>query len=120
MKRLSAHCCVLMLFACGAFTISADDFDSTTAAVSRQPNGIITPVNQIVTPAGVTVQLPGVRPNALALSPNGKLLVTSGLRQELLVLDPVTGKVLQKVDLPSDTAGPEAPVSPEILEPNEK
>lgn len=100
--------------------MAADDFDATTAPVGRLTNGITTPVNQIVTPAGLTVQLRGMRPQALALSPNGKLLVTSGLKHDLVVLDPVSGKVLQNVALPSDQAAPQAAVSGEILEPDEQ
>jgi len=42
-----------------------------------------TPVNQSLTPAGVQVELPGMRPQALALSPNGRLLVTAGKTHEL-------------------------------------
>ena len=111
---------ILALFSCAALVVAADDFDSTTAPVGRLTNGITTPVNQIVTPAGLTVQLRGMRPQALALSPNGKLLVTSGLKPELVVLDPVYGKVLSNVALPSDQAAPQAPVSGEILEPDEE
>ena len=71
----------------------ADDFDANTATVGRTAAGLVTPVNQLVTPAGIQVDLPGMRPQALALSPNGKLLVTAGLTHELLVLDPATGKI---------------------------
>ena len=66
------------------------------------PNGFETPVNQLVTPAGTLVELPGLRPLALALSPDGKLLVTAGLTHELVAVDPATGKILQRVPLPSD------------------
>ena len=55
-------------------------------------NRFVTAVNQILTPAGVTVELPGLRPQALALSPNGKILVTSGKTSEIVVVDPATGK----------------------------
>src|SRR5215469_5244701 len=72
-------------------------FDETTAIVGRTADGLETPVNQQTTPAGIQVDLPGMRPNALALSPNGKLLVTSGLKRELTVVDPENGKVLQEV-----------------------
>ncbi len=41
-------------------------------ASGQLPNG------QIVTPAGLQVDLPDMRPHVLALSPDGKLLVTSG------------------------------------------
>jgi YVTN family beta-propeller protein len=80
----------------------ADDFDATTQTVGRIPGGLATPVNQIVTPVGMEVQLPGVRPNALAQSPDGRLIVVSGLRSELIAIDPATGNVLQRVPLPPD------------------
>lgn len=108
------------LFAGAVLTVAADDFDSTTALVGHITNGLMTPMNQIVMPAGVLVELHDTRPLALALSPNGKLLVTSGLRNDLLVFDPATGKVRQKVTFPPDSATPQKPVSQEILNPNEK
>ena len=98
----------------------ADDFAATTAPVGHTGTSLVTPVNQIVTPAGTWVALPGVRPQALALSPDGKLLVTSGLAHELLGLDPATGKVLQHVPLPPDAVGQEAPVTSLILSPDER
>ena len=86
----------------------ADDFDATTETVGRNANGLVTPVNQLVTPAGTQVELPGMRPNALALSPDGKLLVTAGLTHELVVVDPATGKILQHVPFPADGTNPGA------------
>ena len=111
---------IFALFACVAMTAVADDFDSTTATVGRIGGGLETPVNQVVTPAGTLVELPRMRPQALALSPNGKLLVTAGLTHELVVLDPVTGNILQHVNLPSDLAPALAPLSAPILEPDNK
>jgi hypothetical protein len=74
---------------------SSENFDATTEAVGHGAKGTETPVNQMLTPAGIWVPLPGMRPNALALSPDGKLLVTSGLLDKLLALDPATGNILQ-------------------------
>ena len=94
---------------------------STRDIVGRiGPNAYYTPANQILTPAGLQVELPGMRPQALALSPDGRLLVTSGKTHELVVLEPRSGKVLQRVPLPSEryhdpTPGP---VSEHILEPD--
>ena len=79
-----------------------NDFDATTETVGHNTNGLETPVNQLVTPAGIFVELPRVRPNALALSPDAKLLVTSGMTRELLVVDPLTGKILQPVPFPAE------------------
>jgi YVTN family beta-propeller protein len=59
-----------------------------------------TPVNQIVSPAGLQVELPGIRPQALALSPDGRLLVTSGQTHELVVIDSFSGQILHRVPLP--------------------
>jgi YVTN family beta-propeller protein len=66
-------------------------------------NTFETPVNQLITPAGIQIELQGMRPQALALSPENDLLVTSGQISELIVLDPATGKILQKVPFPSAT-----------------
>src|ERR1039457_6701107 len=57
-----------------------------------------TPANQILTPAGIQVELPGMRPQGIALSPDGRLLVTAGKTHDLVVIDPVTGKIVQHVD----------------------
>lgn len=116
MKRKYVLCpAVLAVAGCLAANIFADDFDATTAAVGRQGDNLITPVNQLVTPAGIQVTLPGMRPNALALSPDGRVLVTSGLLHELLVLDPVTGHIRQHVEFPADKAGEAAALSSAIL-----
>ncbi len=83
-------------------------------------NRFVTPANQILTPAGKQVDLPGLRPQALALSPDGRLLAVSGKTAELVILDPITGTVLQRVALPSEKdADPTPdPVSGNILEPD--
>ena len=94
----------------------------TAEHVARLPGGrIVTPVNQILTPIGQQVDLPGLRPQALALSPDGQILVTSGKTAEVVVLSPITGNILQRVSLPSEEASDLAdPVSSHILKPDEK
>ena len=84
------------------------------------PNRIVTPVNQVLTPAGIQVKLPGMRPQAVALSPDGSLLITSGKRNQLVVLDPSDGRVRQLVDFPSEDqrTPPSDPASPNILAPD--
>ncbi|MCX8157234.1 MAG: bifunctional YncE family protein/alkaline phosphatase family protein [Verrucomicrobiae bacterium] len=83
-------------------------------------NRFVTPANQVLTPAGLHVLLPGTRPQALALSPDGKLLVVTGKTNALLVLDPRTGAHRQTVPMPSEKAvDPEPdPVSTHILTPD--
>ena len=63
----------LVAFQAGAAD-PADTFGGTTENVGRRADGLESPVNQLVTPAGTLVELPGMRPNALALSPDGHLL----------------------------------------------
>ena len=107
------------------FSVSAgqsemDGFDATTNAVGWNTGTLETPVNQRVTPVGALVELPGIRPQALALSPDGKILVTAGLTHELIVVDPATGEILQHVPFPSDGASEEKPIVEDILNPGEK
>lgn len=119
MKMKCIHLGLMTLLWCSGFAF-AGDFNATTRVVGRTGNGLETPVNQLVTPAGTQVELSGVRPNALALSPDGKCLVTSGLVSNLIVIDPATGKILQHVPMPSDPqlSGATA-ISSTILKPNE-
>src|ERR1035441_7648195 len=85
-------------------------------------NRYYTPVNQVLTPAGIQVELPGMRPQGIALSPDGRLLVTAGKTHDLVVIAPATGKILQHVALPSGTNSDLTPnsVSEEILHPDKE
>src|ERR1035438_2882611 len=96
---------------------------STRDIVGRiGPNAYSTPANQILTPAGLQVELPGMRPQALALNPDGRLLVTAVKTHELVVLEPRSGKVLQRVPLPSECERDSTPnpVSDHILQPDDR
>ena len=83
---------------------------------------VITPVNQVLTPAGIQVELPGMRPQAIALSPDGNLLLTSGKTHELIVVHPATGMIVQRVPFPSDKTTEPNPdtVSSHLLEPDKE
>jgi len=111
---------VMVVAGCLVMPLLADDFATTTAPVGRTGDTLMTPVNQIVASAGMVVELPGVRPQALALSPDGKILVTAGRTNELVALDPATGTILQRVALPADQRAESGPLVPAILNPNEK
>jgi YVTN family beta-propeller protein len=90
--------------------------------VGRQADGrTVLPVNQVVTPLGRQVELPGMRPQALALSPDGRLLAISGKTAEVVILDPATGAVRQRVAIRtgSATSTPGAAIS-RIIEPRAK
>jgi DNA-binding beta-propeller fold protein YncE len=81
----------------------------------------MTPVNQVLTPVGRQVELSELRPQALALSPDGQILVTAGKTAEVVVISPITGNILQRPTLPSEEAADLAdPVSSHILKPDEK
>jgi DNA-binding beta-propeller fold protein YncE len=66
-------------------------------------NRYYTPANQVLTPAGIQVELLGMRPQGIALSPNGWLLVTTGKTHDLVVIAPASGRILQHVPLPTGT-----------------
>jgi DNA-binding beta-propeller fold protein YncE len=102
-----------MLVCLSSGKIFADDFSTTTKPVGRDGDVLVTPANQLVTPAGTQIDLPGIRPNALALSPDGKILITSGLTNQLIVINPATGKILERVPFPADMAPEHATVSVE-------
>lgn len=87
---------------------------------STNDNRLVLPVNQYLTPAGIQVDLPGLRPQVIRLSPDGAILVTSGKSHELVVVEPVSGQVLQNVSLPGESAPDAAPVSTHILEPDKE
>lgn len=89
----------------------APSIPSTSERVGRGEGGrIVLPVSQVLTPAGTQVELPGLRPQAVALSPDGSLLVTSGKTAELVVLEPSSGGIRERVPLPAETASlPESP-----------
>ncbi len=84
-------------------------------------NRYVLPVSQILTPAGKQVELPGLRPQVLALSPDGSLLVTSGKTHELVVVDPDSGKILQHVPFPPEPGVPSPDsASSHLLAPDEE
>jgi YVTN family beta-propeller protein len=62
-------------------------------------NRTVLPVNQVLVPTGTQIPLPGLRPQALALSPDGRLLAVSGKTSELVIIDPALGTIAQRVAL---------------------
>ena len=94
---------------------------ATRETVGRlDTNRWYTPVNQILTPAGQQLELPKLRPQTLALSPDGRLLITAGKTPEIVVVDPVSGAIRQRVALPAEQQREPAPesVSAAILNPD--
>ena len=98
-------------------------FGGDTEMVGRRgENRTVLPVNQEVTPLGRQTDLAGLRPQAMALSPDGRRLVVSGKTSELIVLDPANGAILERVQLPSERQNEPLPptASPNILQPDTK
>ncbi len=108
----------LCLCAVGVLAQPGHDSPKWSEAVGRTgADRVVLPVNQVITPAGKQIELHGLRPQVLALSPDGRLLVTSGKTHDLIVIDPDSGAIVQKVALPPDgplTASPGA-VSSHIM-----
>ena len=111
----------VLMVATAACLTAAEEFSNTTETVGRfAEDHIVTPVNQVLTPLGVQVQLPRLRPQAIALSPDGKLLVTSGKTAELIVLSPTTHQIVQRVSLPGEVQQTNEPTSTHILKPDKE
>ena len=117
---------VLVIFRCLAIAVSLGitqlrAADSAEKVGQLGPNLYSTPVHQRLTPAGRQIELPGVRPQALALSPNGRWLAIAGKTPELIIADPGTGAILQRVPFPSNrTESHPGSVSSHILQPDKK
>ncbi len=112
----------ILLLAAGWTACGGREAPDTGPVGPAGPGRTAVPVNQVVTPAGHEVPLPGLRPQALALSPDGRLLAVSGKTSELVIIDPAAGVVLQRVGLPAEGPAEGAPeaASPNILEPDTK
>ena len=105
--RLLALLLFLAQLAPAAF--ADDPYDTTQPVGQIGTNTFTTPVNQLLTPAGRQIELPRLRPQAIALSPNGRWLAISGKSPELLLADARTGKILQHIHLPASQAAEPIP-----------
>jgi YVTN family beta-propeller protein len=72
-------------------------------------NLYVTPTGQLLTPAGFQIELPGMRPQVLALSPDRRLLVTAGKGNVFAIIDPAARKAPQKLALTATAGGTNAP-----------
>ncbi|MGE3106891.1 MAG: alkaline phosphatase family protein [Phycisphaerales bacterium] len=121
-RRAAMAACVAVGVA-GADSVFAQTGSPDVEQVGRDGQGrTVTPVNQVLTPFGRQVDLPGMRPQAIALSPDGTILVVAGKTSELVVLDAKDGSLRTKVPLPGEGAADaaQAPVSPQVLRPDTK
>jgi len=105
-----------------AVLLAACSKGAEAPAATESAQGTTLPVNQVVTPMGRQLELPKMRPQALALSPDGRILVVSGKTAELVAVDPATGGIRQRVLLPPDPPDGTKPPAPSenILKPDDK
>ena len=116
---LTTGCVLLGLFI--VLPTACSVFQKGPAPVTFRPRTAL-PVDQVVAPIGIQVDLPRLRPQVLALSPDGRLLITSGRTQEIVIVDPETGGIKQRVPFPAEAFGDPRSVSPSenILEPGDE
>ncbi len=122
MQRLSPIVFLLFWAAPCALGQSNSAVPPTNERVGKlSENCYYTPANQRLTPLGTQVSLPGMRPQVLAISPDGTRLITAGKTHEIVVISPVDGAILQRVPLPSDAQHASLPdeSSPRFLSPDE-
>jgi YVTN family beta-propeller protein len=117
--RAAAASFIILLLAASAGGGRPSSQDKETVG-TKGPGRTVLPVNQAVTPYGTLSTLPGMRPQALALSPDGRQLAVAGKTHELVILDPITGRIDQQVPLPAEAQEEQHPevVSPMILDPD--
>ena len=118
--RIQMSLSLVILMGCQHAVQEPHASDALEQVGRKDSHRTVLPVNQVVTPLGRQVDLPGLRPQGLALSPDGKLLVTSGKTSELIVIDPSTGEIRQRVNLPNASQQEPQPLIPSsnILEPD--
>src|SRR6266850_963741 len=105
----------------GLASAQPGSFSTSTPVGQLGANVYSTPVNQLLTPAGRQLELTGLRPQALALSPDGRLLAVSGKTHELVILDPALAELKQRVPLPAlADENAVGPTSTHILKPDEE
>ena len=118
LRAAAAAASIVFLLAASAGRRESPASQDKEAVGVKTASRTVVPVNQVVTPIGIQVSLPGLRPQALALSPDGKILAVAGKTHELVILDASTGEVRQRVVLPPEDQGTpqrQAP-SPNVLQ----
>ncbi len=84
--------------------VSAVAQDATQTRVGRIGDvSLMTPVHQRITPHGKWTELPGMRPQAVAIAPDGSFGITSGKTSKLVVFDLESGEILERVDMPNES-----------------
>ncbi len=84
---------------------ASDLFDETVAVGRFGGHNAATPVNQILTPYGRQIDLPGMRPQAIALSPDKRRLAVSGKTNKLIIIEIANDMIEQEVSMPNTVIG---------------
>ena len=112
-------CCLILIFIPACASVEQSQvIVSTNAPVGQVgTNLFFTPTNQLLTPAGKLVELPGMRPQAMAIFADGTRLITAGKTAEIVVVDPSSGEIMQRIALPAEDEMHASvnPVSPQLL-----
>ncbi|MEQ1827388.1 MAG: bifunctional YncE family protein/alkaline phosphatase family protein [Pirellula sp.] len=123
MKKISVFLCIALTqssfnsIAGNAFAQEATNTRALTSVGTETVNSL----SQIVTPAGYKIDMPGMRPQVIGLTPNNKFIVTSGKTNKLVVINAEDRAVTQSVEFPSQDQTSEPTVaSPNILQPDSK
>src|SRR5262249_39398881 len=88
---------LLIAFGCSSESSRRTAFLKDTSQVGHgEGNRYTTPTGQILTPSGRQIELPGLRPQALAFSPDRRIVVTAGKTNAIILIDAATGLVLQR------------------------
>jgi YVTN family beta-propeller protein len=74
------------------------------------------PNGQLLSPAGAQIELPSMRPQVFAMSPDRKVLVTAGKTNGIAVIDVASGKVIQMATLSTNAAEAKAAADKEKKE----
>ena len=120
-QRLIAYATVLcFMTSCAATQHATPVLESGELVGKVGSNRFMTPTNQLLTPAGKLVELPGMRPQAMTLFAGGTRLITAGKSAEIVVINPTSGDIVQRVALPAEdeTHASVNPVSPRQLKPD--
>ena len=106
MRHVTTNYAIRWIICCFGALLIRSMASAAIQDVGHHEDSVQTPVNQKLTPFGQQIQLPGLRPQAIALSPDGSILVVSGKSHELVVVgidDDGVASIEQNVPLPADT-----------------
>lgn len=125
MKKIFRNSFVAYLFLMASWTYSTDGQEVAEPRIAKSAVGlgeeVVTPLIQTITPAGFKIDMPGMRPQVIAVSPDHKWIALSGKTNKLVVVNAETHQIAQSVDFPASGQTTEPTVaSPNILKPDPK